>query len=413
MVTSLEVLASEVNGPRAPEAWRGLLRAAQELDHPARRRDPSAYARSVLALRPWWPRTLDPAGDALLHSALRLATERGLPERGSLALGVASRATMRGDLGTIPALLKRAKAAGAEGPGFELLDAHVAIRLGRQNEATTRLRTQVPPDPALRLQLAFLLLSAGRFEDATSLLLEVRRTATGLPLLFGSASFFLAEASVRRGAWSEVLAHTDDASRSLGFVGPQGCTCTLDSWRARALRHLGRPDLARSRARGAFERGLNHGMGEAMLESAIELAHVSQGHERERWRREVQDLLPSSPRPEIHALAETLLDEDPAGGPVEIDRRGRWLRASGGRVDLRRRTALRQIIEALAHAQGGSRLGVDALFEAGWPGERIRVQSRHARVHTAIWQLRRLGVGDLLDRNADGYALAPRVAVVG
>ena len=48
---------------------------------------------------------------------------------------------------------------------------------------------------------------------------------------------------------------------------------------------------------------------------------------------------------------------------------------------------------------------------AGWPGEYVSEASGRARVYTAISSLRTLGLGDILLRGPDGYALDPRIAV--
>ncbi len=62
------------------------------------------------------------------------------------------------------------------------------------------------------------------------------------------------------------------------------------------------------------------------------------------------------------------------------------------------------------HAEhAGQALSLDALFEAGWPGENIVQSAAHRRVYTAIGTLRDLGLRDVLIRRDDGYLLATDV----
>jgi len=86
----------------------------------------------------------------------------------------------------------------------------------------------------------------------------------------------------------------------------------------------------------------------------------------------------------------------------------RWFEASGERIEIGRRGALRRVLYALTSARLSDRRAqsVDALFEAGWPGERIHPESASARVYTAIQRLRALGLDDLLVTQDDGYLLA-------
>jgi predicted ATPase len=88
----------------------------------------------------------------------------------------------------------------------------------------------------------------------------------------------------------------------------------------------------------------------------------------------------------------------PHGAPVSLDRRG----------------ALSRLLRALAERhQGapGEALGVYALAEAGWPGERIAAVPVANRVRVALTALRKLGLRDLLVSRDDGYLLDPRAQV--
>jgi hypothetical protein len=52
---------------------------------------------------------------------------------------------------------------------------------------------------------------------------------------------------------------------------------------------------------------------------------------------------------------------------------------------------------------------VDALFAAGWPGERIGRRAARNRVHVGLSTLRRLGLSGVLVSSDDGYRIAPHV----
>ena len=54
---------------------------------------------------------------------------------------------------------------------------------------------------------------------------------------------------------------------------------------------------------------------------------------------------------------------------------------------------------------------VDALIEAGWPGERMRPDAAGKRLRTAIWTLRKAGLEALLLTRHDGYLLDPLVTI--
>jgi hypothetical protein len=84
-------------------------------------------------------------------------------------------------------------------------------------------------------------------------------------------------------------------------------------------------------------------------------------------------------------------------------------------VKLDRRRAVRLILQKLVEHRlkaPGETLSSDALFEAGWPGERVLVQAAAGRVYVALATLRRLGLrGSLLSRDG-GYLLDPRIQLL-
>jgi len=78
----------------------------------------------------------------------------------------------------------------------------------------------------------------------------------------------------------------------------------------------------------------------------------------------------------------------------------------GDRVDLSKYRAHRRILRALVEAHGnGRRLTRDEVFAAGWPGIQIHPDSVGNRVRVALSKLRKVGLADVLQRDAQGYGL--------
>lgn len=100
--------------------------------------------------------------------------------------------------------------------------------------------------------------------------------------------------------------------------------------------------------------------------------------------------------------------------PLRIDPALAWFQPPGGeRVVFKKQVALRRILGALAELHGGGgALALDALREAGWPGERMRPEAAANRVHVALSQLRKLGLGELLQSTPDGWRLDPGTPLV-
>jgi len=107
---------------------------------------------------------------------------------------------------------------------------------------------------------------------------------------------------------------------------------------------------------------------------------------------------------------ETLPKAELAVGPD-----GRWFELAGSaRVDLRSRARLRAVLSALVKARladPGAPMGVEALMQAAWPGERVRVSAGRNRVYVAISTLRDLGLRDVLLRSGDGWLLDPKLSL--
>jgi DNA-binding winged helix-turn-helix (wHTH) protein len=91
---------------------------------------------------------------------------------------------------------------------------------------------------------------------------------------------------------------------------------------------------------------------------------------------------------------------------------GAWFALASVRQNLRTRQALKRLLLSLAGAHSaGRKLSVDELFEAGWPGERVRRESAARRVYVAIATLRKLGLRDHIERHSEGYALVGAVEI--
>jgi hypothetical protein len=92
----------------------------------------------------------------------------------------------------------------------------------------------------------------------------------------------------------------------------------------------------------------------------------------------------------------------------------RWLRTPDGAAhDLARHGSMRRLLDALVDRRlrsPGTATSADALFEAGWPGERARHDSRLLRVYTTVRRLRALGLEGVLLTRDDGYLFDPCVA---
>jgi len=86
----------------------------------------------------------------------------------------------------------------------------------------------------------------------------------------------------------------------------------------------------------------------------------------------------------------------------------------GETLDLSRRRALRGIVRSLVeHKASGdaTALGIEALRDAGWPGERMGAEAARSRVYVAVSSLRRMGLGELVEHVDEGYRLRASVRI--
>lgn len=126
---------------------------------------------------------------------------------------------------------------------------------------------------------------------------------------------------------------------------------------------------------------------------------------------------PPPPTPLLRRALDQLRDAQAGGLPARALVVGAgWFKLPGGtRVEIGARRAPALLLAALARARvsgSGRGLGVDELFQAGWPGERASVRAAASRVYVAISSLRKLGLGHLIIRNEEGYHLDPAVPIV-
>ena len=106
-------------------------------------------------------------------------------------------------------------------------------------------------------------------------------------------------------------------------------------------------------------------------------------------------------------------------GALAIASDGSWFRPPGApRVNLGRRENLARLLRALVAAhrdQPGQALTTEALFAAGWPGERIQGPAASGRVYVGLTTLRNLGLRHFLRRSQGGYLLdsAAKIESIG
>ena len=115
-------------------------------------------------------------------------------------------------------------------------------------------------------------------------------------------------------------------------------------------------------------------------------------------------------------LVEALLAKSgAAGGVLLVGPEASWFAPPGGVAhDLARRRVLRRLLLRLIekHREApGEGLTLDALREAGWPGERVLEQAATNRVHVALTELRRRGLKHCLIRKHARYLIDPGLRV--
>ncbi len=94
----------------------------------------------------------------------------------------------------------------------------------------------------------------------------------------------------------------------------------------------------------------------------------------------------------------------------------RWFRVEGREpVSLFKARAARLILARLAGlrlASPGAALPLEAIFEAGWPGERIAPKAAANRVYVTLSKLKSLGLRGLIVSRDDGFLIDPAAVVL-
>jgi hypothetical protein len=211
-------------------------------------------------------------------------------------------------------------------------------------------------------------------------------------------------------AWGECVARIDEANL-LREAGRLDAAWEALALAERASVHLARPHLDRaiSASRGCWE------LAYAASRPAEAAAYI------EGARARVAALEAACPREVESAYTQrwraaliAALERAVGGARVRVSRDGTWIEAPDqARAALAHRPALRHIVAALAALPRGEWLELEALWSAGWPGERVSAESQRNRVHVALNTLRKLGLQEALLCEAGRWALDPaRVLVV-
>ena len=102
-------------------------------------------------------------------------------------------------------------------------------------------------------------------------------------------------------------------------------------------------------------------------------------------------------------------------GALTIARDGSWLVAPNGERYGVAGRAERRILLALARcrrAEPGACLDSNVLVEVGWPGEQPIREAGLNRLYVAFSHLRKRGLRDVIERDTEGYRIAPSVQLI-
>lgn len=256
-----------------------------------------------------------------------------------------------------------------------------------------------------------------------------RAKALGLPRLFALTHWSRGWAQARFGELDEAAFSLELAARVQGLLGESAPAAALwarlvelHGWRADepAVARAGRHALAQaSRAphsRAAIEvhvafarryraRG-DESSAEMHLGALVELASRSSDTQAEAALESIEE----STGPFARELARPRTT-------IVVNLEGTRLTTPSGKViDLRRRRAVRRILAALAAQlvrDPGETIAADTLLHVGWPDPGTRsTPPSLADLHSAIWTLRKLGLGAALETTGSGYRLSPAQVVV-
>ncbi len=120
-------------------------------------------------------------------------------------------------------------------------------------------------------------------------------------------------------------------------------------------------------------------------------------------------------RAAMRLIDAALAGGEDASGVLVIGPDASWFTLPGGRThDLASRRVLRRLLLRLVESHREARgqgLSLDALREAGWPGETVQHESAVNRVHVALTELRRRGLKPWLLHRRGRYLLDPSLRV--
>lgn len=452
----LALLAGELDGVRALEVPAGIL-------------------PRLLHLRGWSARMQGSVAEALAHYEAAVSAARAVGDVAALAVGLGEQAFVRQSTGDLEAALVlhfralelHREAGDRRRMGIELSYIAVAThRLGRMREALGL------HDEALALHLAcgnaryaaaermhraFVLFELGDLDGAREAYLAALAARddvqdamlealaqVGLALVEGErggeagrreAAACLARAEnilekvhnariasavavarghqyLAAGAYEEALASYDAAQRTSRevVVGPEAL---VDTYRALALLGATRASAAEQAAALGSEAAARVKNPCVVQVAANVVAFVEA--------REVSWSPPAGlASADLRRVAGWLaahggaLRQSHPGPRLSVGPDARWFALEGVRMELGRRAAIRRIFRALLERREtapGTALGLGAIIEAGWPGERMAFEAAQKRAYTAIWTLRTQALGEHLLTRDDGYLLAPALPV--
>lgn len=420
----------------------------------------SLIAELVGTLRSW-ERSED-AG-AWLERAVQLAEQSGDPElrfgallrqaHEHLALGASAEAV--GTVNAMRALLpelgepKWGAWVMALGALAERDRAEVPWLEAQLREACRVLTEAGTPDSSLawvQVRLADLLTDAGRFEEGLAHALEASRLSRANPQLRAYVRFIEVLARIGLGDLEGATAETqtleenatvDGSIRRLSVVARASLRLRQERWgeamvdfqilgelpveggtdASAALVHLG---LAVTAAHAGAPERAQQALDDASARSDGDLDAFTRVQERCQALvdgRPLEAMPPIRPTllPTVAALLRWVGEAAEAGdGPsMQVGPEAAWVRWASQPIAMT--PVLQRLLSALVQLherEPGETLSTDELFEHGWPGETIDVDSARNRTRVALARLRKLGLDTVIERAPEGVRIRPAIHVI-
>lgn len=248
----------------------------------------------------------------------------------------------------------------------------------------------------------------------------------------GFAHAFIAALHLEAGALDEAKRSVDDAlaiDARLGDVDSgavlAGITCVVAAAEDRIVSAREIVDRARRDLAGREDSALRRALDVFALSIALaEARRASEegrpddaGAHRTAVEAALRHATPRSVEERLAArvVARALERDVAASSAIDVAKDGSWFEARGKRVSLTTRRALAGVLARLAEERtlaAGRAVSIEALFRAGWPGERVAEKSARRRVYVAVDTLRSLGLGTALVQQDRGYFLGSPVRVI-